>query len=167
MHCNIFFPNSISIQKILRIDSGKQWPPTTRCSSPGASQSPPAAGSASPATSLEGQRVMRHGNTVGAAEVGSRCLTHCSFKDFKLPGCCTVRPRVALMQGQRRVQCQCVTPSRPARGRRDRGYVYVCQDKNVRCSPRNNGAFSAKLWLRYFTFLLLYFRSKRKLNYFS
>ena len=29
MHCNIFFPNSVLIKKVLRIDSGKQRPPTT------------------------------------------------------------------------------------------------------------------------------------------
>ena len=28
---------------------------------------------------------MRHGNTVGAAEAGSQCLTHHSFRDSKLP----------------------------------------------------------------------------------
>ncbi|XP_036936278.1 TATA-box-binding protein-like isoform X2 [Acanthopagrus latus] len=50
--------------------------PTTRCPSPDASRSPPpAAGSVSPATSLEGRRLTRCRNTVGAAEEGSRCLS--------------------------------------------------------------------------------------------
>ena len=85
MHCNTFFSNSISIQKILWIYSGEQWPPTTCCPSLDASRSPPpAAGSALPATSHEIWRVMCHRNTVGAAEAGSRCLTHLSFRDCKL-----------------------------------------------------------------------------------
>ena len=69
MYCNIFFPNSVL--KILWI---MQRSPTICCSSPDASRfPPPAAGSASPVTLLEGRRVMRRGNTVGAAEAGSRC----------------------------------------------------------------------------------------------
>ena len=82
MHCNVFFPNSISIHKILWIDSGKRPPAVPRRTS----RSPPqAAGSVSPATSLKGRRVTCRGNTVGAAEMGSRDLTHRSFGDCKLP----------------------------------------------------------------------------------
>ena len=46
---------------------------------------PPAAGSGLTATSLKGRRDTRCGNTVGAAEAGSRCLTHRSFGHCKLP----------------------------------------------------------------------------------
>ena len=52
--------------------SSKQRPPTTRCPSLDASRFlPPAAGSASPTTSLEGWRMTRRRNTAGAAEAGS------------------------------------------------------------------------------------------------
>ena len=129
VHYSIFFPNSVSIQKILGIDSGKQWPTTTRCPSTDASwSSPPVAGGASP----KGRRAMCCGNTVGAVEEGSRCLTHLSFRNCKLP-VKLVSPlplhRVpvgsTLLRGERGVQCQRVTPSCLAGGRRDRGYVYV------------------------------------------
>ena len=82
VHCNIFFPNSISILKILWINSGKRPPavPSRTSRSP-----PPAAGSVSPATLLEGRRVMCRRSTFGAVEAGSRCLTHRSFGDSKLP----------------------------------------------------------------------------------
>ena len=121
VHCNIFF--YIWIDKILWMDSDKQWLPITRCSSVDASRSPPpAARSALPATSLEGRRVMSRGNTVGAAEAGSRCLTHRSFRDCKLP----VQPvspwllhrapaGSTLLCGETRVQCQHVNPSHLAR----------------------------------------------------
>ena len=85
---------------------------------------PPAAGGASPATSLVGQRVMCYGNPVRAAEAGSQCLTHRSFRDCKLP----VQPVSAwplhradtgstLLQGERGVQCQRVTPCVSPEGR--------------------------------------------------
>ena len=84
---------------------------------------PPAAGSALPATSLEGQRVMHRGNTVGAADAGSQCLTHRCFGDCKLPAL-QVSPwplhRVhacsTLLRGERGVQCQCFTPLHLAGG---------------------------------------------------
>ena len=129
VHSNIFFPNWISTQKILWIDSGKQQPPTTRCHMPDNSRSlPPAAGSAL----LEGRRVMLCGNTVGVAETGSRCLMHRSFEDCKLPGQ-PVSPwplqhapaGSTLLWGERGVQCQHFTPSCLAGGRRYRGHVYV------------------------------------------
>ena len=124
MHCNIFFPSSISTHKILWINSGKQRPLTTRCPSLGASRSlPPAARTTSPVTWLEGRRVMHRRNTVAAVEAGSRCLTHRSFRDYKLP----VQPvspwllhrapaGSTLLRVERGVQCQHVTPSRRARG---------------------------------------------------
>ena len=65
--------------------SSKQRPPTTRCPSLDASRFlPPAAGSASPMTSLEGWRMTRRRNTAGAAEAGSWFLMHRSFRDCKL-----------------------------------------------------------------------------------
>ena len=107
LHCNMCFPNSISIQKFLCIDSGEQQPLTTHCPSPDASHSPPpAARSTLPATSHEGRRVMRCGNTVRAAEAGSRCLVHRSFGNSQHsrshPGRCTMCPRVALSSRERR-----------------------------------------------------------------
>ena len=130
------------IQKILLIDSGKQWPSTTRCPSPDASRSqPPAAGSASPAISFEGRRVMCRGNTVGAAEAGSRCLMHRSFGYCKLPAqpvshwpLHRALASSTLLRGGGG-QCQRVTPLRQARGRRDCGYVFLCQTKLYHAIP--------------------------------
>ena len=100
------------------------------CPSPDASRSPPPApGSVSPATPLEGQRMMHRGNTVGAAEAGSQCLTHRSFGDCKLPTqpvspwplhCELVGS--TLLYGERGVHHQRFTPLCLAG---DRGYVYV------------------------------------------
>ena len=126
MHCNIFFPNSVLIHKILWIDSGKR-PPAVPCQT--SRSPPPAVGSVLPVTSLKGRRVMRHGNTVGAAEAGSRCLTLSetvnSQRSQAHPGCCTVRPRVALSSGERGGVSVNVTPSCLAGGRRDGSHVYV------------------------------------------
>ena len=129
VHCNIFFPNSISILKILWIDSGKRPPavPSRTSRSP-----PPAAGSVSPATTFEGQRVMRRGNTVGAAEAGSRCLTHRSFWDSKLraqpvsPWPLHRAPMSStLLLGERGGSVSTFTPSCLPGGRRDCGHFYV------------------------------------------
>ena len=97
---------------------------------------PPAARSASPATSLEGRRVMLHGNTVRAAGVGSQSLMHRFFGDCKLPAQ-PISPwplhrapvGSTLLRGERGVQCKCFTPSCLAGGWRDRGYVFVCQQR--------------------------------------
>ena len=143
MHCNKFFPNSILILKILGIYSGKQRPPTTHCPSPDASRSPPpAAGSASPTTSLKCRRVMRCRNTVRAAEPGSPCLTHHSFGDCKLPAQPVspwplhhVATGSTLLRGERGVQCQRFTPSHLAGRQSDRGNFCLWQTKMHHAVP--------------------------------
>ena len=147
MHCNIYFPNSVLIHKIVWIDSGKQRPPTTHCPLQDASRSPsPAAGSGSPATSLESRGVMRRGNTVGAAEAGSRCLleTVNYQRSRSHTGCCTVRPREHSPPGREEGVSVSIYPlmtSRRAEG--PRLCPFFMSDRNVPCSPRNNGTFSA------------------------
>ena len=108
----------ISIQKILWIDSGKQWPSTTRCPLLDASRSlPPAARSALPASALPSSWKRLTRSRVGgwcAAETPSelwRRVAHVwrtalleivnSQRSQSHPGCCTVRPRVALSSRKR------------------------------------------------------------------
>ena len=139
------FPNSILIQKILWIDSGKQRPPTTCCPSPDTSRSPPpAAGSAS--TLYEGRRAMRRGNTGGAAEAGRRCLTYRSFGDCKVPLSPLLLYHVpagsTLLWGGSVSMCYPLASSQRECGRTAVMSVFM-SDKNVPRSPRNNDTFSA------------------------
>ena len=85
---------------------------------------------------------MRCENTIGAVEAGSRCLTQRSFGDRKLQA----KPVLpwplhrapagsTLLQGERGVQCQRVTISLLAGGRRDRGYVCLFQTTMYHAVP--------------------------------
>ena len=110
MHCNIFFPNSISIQKILWINSGKQRPPPPAvpcwmllgpqqleapCPRPRPWPRSRVRGWCATETLLE---LQRRGADVRRTTVPETVNSQGSRAH---PGCCTVCPWVALSSGER------------------------------------------------------------------